>query len=103
MIVTVAKTNPMKSEPASPKKMRAGLKLYGRNPSAEPASAIITSATSGLVCSTEMTKSTRLEIVATPASRPSSPSMKLIAFIMPTYHTSVSGMPTHHGNSIQFV
>ena len=30
----------MKSEPASPRKMRAGLKLSGRNPSAAPASAI---------------------------------------------------------------
>ena len=103
MIVTVAKTKPMKSEPASPRKMRAGLKLYGRKPSAEPASAIMTSATTGLVCRIEITKMTAAEIVVTPASRPSSPSMKLMAFIIPTYQTSVSGTPTYHGNSIQLV
>ena len=38
----------MKSEPVSPKMMRAGLKLYGRKPSAAPASAMTTSATTGL-------------------------------------------------------
>src|SRR5580698_11120605 len=92
----------MNSDPASPKKMRAGLKLYGKKPSAEPAKAMTTSATTGFPCNTEIAKMKMLEIAATPDSNPSSPSIKLIAFIMPTYHSSVTGMPTHNGNSIQF-
>src|SRR5581483_9264623 len=103
MIDTVAKTYPMKSEPASPKMMRAGLKLYGRNPSAEPASAMTTSATTGFACSTEIAKMNTLEITVTPASSPSRPSMKLMAFIIATYQKTVSRIAAQRGNSIQFV
>ena len=37
----------------------------------------------------------RHEIGVKPESSPSSPSMKLIAFIMPTYQNSVSGTDSH--------
>jgi hypothetical protein len=62
-----------------------------------------TKATTGLAWTTAIVNKNRLEIAATPVSKPSSPSRKLIAFIMPTYHTSVSGTPTQGGKSIQFV
>ena len=104
MIVTVAKTKPMNSDPASPKKDARRIEIVRKEAERRrrPAPSS-TSATTGLVCRIEITKMTTAEIVATPESRPSRPSMKLIAFIIPTYHTSVSGTPTYQGNSIQLV
>ena len=62
-----------------------------------------TSATTGFAWTTEIAKRNRHEISVNPESSPSSPSMKLIAFIMPTYQNSVSGIDSQSGKSIQLV
>ncbi len=75
----------------------AGLKLYGRKPSTPPTSAARISASSGCPWVRLMTSSDMPEIAVSPESRPSSPSMKLIAFIIPTYQISVSGIGSQAG------
>ena len=71
---------------------RAGWKLYGRKPSSEPASRAHSTATTGWTGATtsEMTPSVVTAISEMPASRPSSPSMKLTLLIMPTIHSVVT-------------
>ena len=67
----------------------AGLKLYGRNPSAAPAIAIIASV--GTYCpwiyATYPIQSA--DIAAIPAASPSSPSIRFTAFVIAISHNTV--------------
>ncbi len=80
------RTKPKKYAPVEPIKIFAGLKLYGRNPLSAPHSAAYktantTGVSSGLIMTT--TKSERAAMPETPAERPSKPSIRFIAFVMP--------------------
>src|SRR3712207_750347 len=74
--------------------MDAGLKLYGKNPNIAPLSAQVKKAASYLVSIfiNAIINKVIHDIKATPAAKPSNPSIKLIAFVMPTTHTIVSGI-----------
>ena len=85
IIESVAKTNPKKFEPASPIKVLAGLKLYGKNPINPPSSAATkTIAISLAPFKIKITSNDNVEIAETPVARPSNPSIKFIAFVTPT-------------------
>src|SRR3954463_1647259 len=96
LIVDAAINRPSKSAPQSPMKMRAGWKLYGRNPRQMP-SAITASSGPMLPGASTPASSSRspyakkqpAAIAVTPAARPSRPSMRLMALAMPTTHTTV--------------
>ena len=73
-------------------KIRAGLELNGRNPRQEPKSMPkITVLTISPFRSTTII-SERDDIAETPQASPSSPSMKLMAFVSPAIQRTVSGM-----------
>ena len=89
-IEITASANPIKFDPTSPIKVLAGLKLYGKNPTIAPASAVInTIAINGDSLSENIIKSDMQEISVIPDDKPSSPSIKFIAFVMPTIHPIV--------------
>ena len=69
----------------------AGFLLKGRNPRHAPTSEAITSATSPSDTKSAMTSIEMALMVETPQARPSSPSMRLTAFVMPTIHKTVMG------------
>ncbi len=70
----------------------AGFLLYGMKPRHAPTSDAITSATFPSETSSAMTSIDTALIVDTPQASPSSPSMRLTAFVMPTIHSTVTGM-----------
>ncbi len=78
-ITAIAK--PIKLEPTSPINVLAGLKLNGKNPTIAPASAVINIiAISGDSFSANIINSDIQDINAIPDDKPSSPSIKFIAF-----------------------
>src|SRR5699024_505016 len=90
-IEIMANANPIKLEPVSPINVFAGLKLNGKNPTKAPAKAVIsTIAISGEPFNAKTIKSERQEISVTPDDKPSKPSIKLIAFVIPTIQQIVS-------------
>lgn len=78
--------------PESPIKMEAGLKLWRRNPSSPPIMTTAATRSTGSLIAPNATARLASAIPATPAASPSTPSMRLIAFITPTIQTSVIGI-----------
>lgn len=78
---------PKKLEPVSPINVFAGLKLNGRNPINAPASAVTAIiAIIGELFKEKIIKSDIHEITPIPEDNPSKPSIRLIAFVIPTIH-----------------
>jgi len=84
-------TNPRNILPQSPMKTLAGLKLRNRKPMRLPSMASMNTATTG--CPTEKAKaaSTAQVIREMPAAKPSSPSMRFTALVIPTIQSMVMG------------
>ena len=76
-------------------KIRAGKKLWRRNPMHAPATAAERIAASILPSERARVANVRPAIAQTPDASPSSPSRKLTMFITATIQMTVSGMPTH--------
>ena len=101
LTVAPAIASPMNIAPESPMKIRAGEKLCGRKPTQAPSRAAAISggweaelaSPDNASCRAEKMKIARAEIAATPASSPSSPSMKFIALVSTTVSSTVSTMP----------
>src|ERR1700721_1076974 len=89
------KTNPMKRLPQSPRKMVAGLKLKRRNPRIAPAKTIVSNDRDDDPLKIATTKTIKVEKSAEPAASPSSPSIKLNAFVIPITHRIVMGSPRY--------
>ena len=86
-----AKMKPRNMLPVSPMKILAGLKLYRKNPRAEPARAAVNRATTMTSCCSATRKIVMEAITATPAARPSRPSMRLTVLVSPTIQNTVAG------------
>ena len=85
-----ASENPKKFEPVSPINVLAGLKLYGKNPEIAPPNAVIsTIAITGEPFNVNIISNDIQEIKLIPEDNPSSPSIKLIAFVTPTIQQTV--------------
>ena len=85
------KAKPRNSEPVSPINIFAGLKLNGKKPIAPPASAtrrIVDVISFDIYAIKERVMADIAEI---PAASPSSPSIKLTVFVIPTIQNTVSG------------
>lgn len=81
---------PKKFEPVSPIKVFAGAKLNGKNPTKAPANAVINKMEiSGEPFKTNIINKETADITEIPVDRPSSPSIKLMAFVTPTIHPIV--------------
>ena len=91
---TEASVKPSTSAPESPMKMRAGKKLWRRNPMHAPATTAERIAASILPSESASIAKVRPAIAQTPDASPSSPSRKLTMFITATIQTTVSGIPT---------
>src|ERR1700675_2438226 len=87
--------NPMNKLPQSPRKMVAGLKLKRRNPRIAPANTIVSSDRDDDPLKIATKKTIKVEKSAEPAARPSSPSIKLNAFVIPITHRIVMGSPKY--------
>ena len=86
-----AKLNPKKLEPTSPTNVLAGLKLNGKNPTIPPARAVINiidNIDEPFVAN--IINSDIQDISEIPEDKPSSPSIRLIALVIPTIHPIVS-------------
>ena len=82
--------NPIKFDPTSPIKVLAGLKLYGRNPTIAPANAVVSIiAIIGDWFSENTIMSDIQDNSVIPDDNPSRPSLKFIAFVIPTIHRIV--------------
>ena len=84
-------TKPIKFEPVSPINVLAGLKLKGKKPRSEPARAVarIIEIT-GDEFNININIKQIAEINETPDERPSNPSNKFIAFVIPTIQNTVN-------------
>ena len=80
-------------------KIRAGKKLWRRNPTQAPATIAESTAASTLPSDSAITAKVTPEIAQTPEASPSMPSRKLTMFITATIQTIVSGTPIHGGTS----
>lgn len=86
----IDKENPKKFDPVSPKKVLAGEKLYGKNPTKAPAKAVIkTIDTIDEPFNTNIINNDTADITDIPDDKPSNPSIKFIAFVTITIHTIV--------------
>ena len=82
---------PKKLEPVSPINVLAGLKLNGKNPVKAPAHAVISIiAITGESFNENIISKDRHDINDIPDDKPSNPSIRLIAFVIPTIHPIVS-------------
>jgi hypothetical protein len=97
MRASAAIENPRKRLPQSPMKMRAGLKLKARNPSAAPPMALPTATVVSLPVSPPNTVITRAAMPAMPAASPSMLSRRLTALVMPMTQSKVRGNDSHRG------
>ena len=96
-----ASEKPKKLEPASPIKVLAGLKLNGKNPASAPAKAVIISmAIIGEPFKEKIINSDKQDINEIPEESPSNPSIRLIAFVIPTIHPKVSMVEKMWFNSV---
>lgn len=87
----IASEKPIKFEPVSPINVFAGLKLNGRNPTILPANAVInTIAINGESFKANTISNDKQEISVTPEDRPSSPSIRLMAFVIPIIQQTVN-------------
>src|SRR2546428_7225646 len=85
--------NPMNRLPQPPRKIVAGLKLYGRKPRIAPAKEMVSNETGGEPLKTATTNTTSVENNAEPAARPSRPSIRLKALVIARTHRIVIGRP----------
>src|SRR5205814_6009621 len=85
----VAKTNPKKRLPVSPRKIVAGEKLNRRNPSNAPASVMDRMQTKWLPWINETTKTERVTKKEIPAAKPSNPSIRLNELVIATIQNTV--------------
>lgn len=86
-----AKLNPKKLEPTSPTNVLAGLKLNGKNPTIPPARAVINiidNIDEPFVAN--IINNDIQDISEIPEDKPSNPSIKFIALVIPTIHPIVS-------------
>ena len=88
------KAKPINRLPESPIKMLAGWKLKGRNPSSVPKRAQESIVARSLCRTRDMAMTTIVESNAVPTANPSSPSIRLKAFVMSKIHMTVSANPT---------
>jgi hypothetical protein len=84
---------PMNKLPESPRKMVAGWKLYRKNPNMAPANTTERSDTRGVCLNKETAKMIIVENNAEPAASPSSPSIRLKAFVIRRTQNIVRGRP----------
>src|SRR5579871_847641 len=87
----VAKSDPRNRLPESPRNTVAGLKLNRRNASVAPDSVIVRMASIVLPLSVATTNIVVAAKNATPEARPSKPSTKFKALVIPTTHRIVTG------------
>ena len=81
----------------------AGLKLNGRNPAKAPAKAVINNiAIIGEPFKANIISNDTHDINATPEDSPSKPSIRLIAFVIPTIHPIVRIIENIFGNPILY-
>ena len=97
VIVVTAMSRPRNIAPASPMKIRAGLKLWGRNPTRHPTTIIATSGAdvraleqAGLEQAVGVEEQREPAIATIPAARPSRPSIRLIALASSTTASTVT-------------
>ena len=88
-MANVAKTNPKKRLPVSPRKIVAGEKLNRRNPSNAPANVMARMQTKWLPWISETTKTERVTKKAIPAAKPSSPSIRLNELVIATIQNTL--------------
>lgn len=92
----MASENPKKLEPVSPIKVLAGLKLNGKKPTiAPPNAAINKTAISGDLLRVKIINKEKQEIKVIPEDKPSKPSIRLIAFVIPIIQQIVSPQENH--------
>lgn len=85
------KVNPKKLEPVSPIKVLAGLKLNGKKPANAPANAVIMIiAINGDSFKEKIINNEIQDIIVIPEDSPSNPSIRLMAFVIPTIHPIVN-------------
>ncbi|OPZ01115.1 MAG: hypothetical protein BWZ10_03517 [candidate division BRC1 bacterium ADurb.BinA364] len=89
----VAKPKPSSRLPASPRNIRAGGKLWGRNPRQAPMKMAEKSIVSGWLQRCEIARIATPAMAATPAASPSRPSIRFIAFISARYQATVGINP----------
>jgi hypothetical protein len=92
--------NPMNKLPQSPRKMVAGLKLNRKKPRMDPARASVNNDTNGEPLKMATTKTTTVENNAEPAARPSKPSIRLNAFVIPITQRTVMGSPMYQAKCL---
>ena len=86
----VASIKPKKFEPESPINVLAGLKLYGKNPISPPSNATVSIYTEGVApFNIKIINIENVEIAETQVASPSSPSIKLSAFVTPIIQQKV--------------
>lgn len=99
-IEIIESENPRKLEPVSPINVLAGAKLNGRNPTNDPANAVINRIEiSGDSLSTNIINKETADITEIPADNPSNPSIKLMALVTPTIHPIVKRIEKASFNS----
>ena len=86
----MANEKPKKFEPMSPINVLAGLKLNGKNPTIAPPSAAINKiAINGDWLSVNIISNEKQDIKVIPDDKPSKPSIKLMAFVIPIIQQTV--------------
>src|SRR3989339_2185893 len=90
-IERMARENPTNRLPESPRKILAGLKLKRKNPNKEPDKHIPINAEVISLFKREIAKIVRPAITAIPVANPSSPSIRLNAFVIPVIQRTVNG------------
>ena len=89
-IEVIAKLNPKKLDPTSPIKVLAGLKLKGKNPTMAPPNAVISKiAINGDWFKVKIINKEIQEMRGIPEDSPSSPSIKLMALVIPIIQQTV--------------
>lgn len=95
-IEITAKANPKKLDPVSPIKVFAGLKLNGKNPVIAPPSAVISKTEIiGDWFNVKIISNEMHEINEIPEDKPSNPSIKFIALVIPTIQQMVRIYESH--------
>ena len=92
-MATAPSTRPIRVLPESPRKIRAGGKLYMRKPASAPAKAAATTPSERAWVKQAMIASVRQMMSPMVAARPSRPSSMLKAFIDPTSQNRVRSKP----------
>ena len=94
-IEITANEYPRKFDPVSPINVFAGFKLYGKNPTNAPISDVIKIIeTTGDPLNANTISIETHEIIDIPDDNPSNPSIKLIAFVIPTIQPIVTIVET---------